>query len=240
MIKEKLKANKITISDFAQDLQISRPTLDNYIKMYENAQQLPNDKFQIVFDMIFSDKVDSEEDFKERFRQVKKLLQRDSILGTIDLDSERTDLLTNIIETVKDGLYEKDCDLNLYKFIVMFLNSYNDGSVFKSLVKYFLILNSKIETNEIIEEDKIVFSNYFRIFSNQINNSLKFDQMSYSMFLNRIDEIKSSEEKAKENFKAQVNSLLNDRIDELVEQGVDLKNINVQNLISNILNDNNS
>ncbi len=240
MIKERLKANKVTISEFAQNLQISRPTLDSYIKMYESGQELPNDKYKIVFDILFSDDVESIEEFKNRIEEVKNILHRDSILGTIDLDAEKTDLLTNIIEIAKSDLYDENCDLNVYRFIIMYLNSYKNVNVFTTLMKYFLTLNSRYNIEELEEDDKIALSNYFRIFSKQVNNELEFDQESYSMFLRRVDEIKDNEEKEKEEFKAQVSSLLNERIDELVDQGVDLKNINIQKLISNILNDNNS
>lgn len=240
MIKERLKANKVTISEFAQNLQISRPTLDSYIKMYESGQELPNDKYKIVFDILFSDDVESIEEFKNRIEEVKNILHRDSILGTIDLDAEKTDLLTNIIEITKSDLYDENCDLNVYRFIIMYLNSYKNVNVFTTLMKYFLTLNSRYNIEELEEDDKIALSNYFRIFSKQVNNELEFDQESYSMFLRRVDEIKDNEEKEKEEFKAQVSSLLNERIDELVDQGVDLKNINIQKLISNILNDNNS
>lgn len=240
MIKERLKANKVTISEFAQNLQISRPTLDSYIKMYESGQELPNDKYKIVFDILFSDDVESIEEFKNRIEEVKNILHRDSILGTIDLDAEKTDLLTNIIEIAKSDLYDENCDLNVYRFIIMYLNSYKNINVFTTLMKYFLTLNSRYNIEELEEDDKIALSNYFRIFSKQVNNELEFDQESYSMFLRRVDEIKDNEEKEKEEFKAQVSSLLNERIDELVDQGVDLKNINIQKLISNILNDNNS
>lgn len=240
MIKERLKANKVTISEFAQNLQISRPTLDSYIKMYESGQELPNDKYKIVFDILFSDYVESIEEFKNRIEEVKNILHRDSILGTIDLDAEKTDLLTNIIEIAKSDLYDENCDLNVYRFIIMYLNSYKNVNVFTTLMKYFLTLNSRYNIEELEEDDKIALSNYFRIFSKQVNNELEFDQESYSMFLRRVDEIKDNEEKEKEEFKAQVSSLLNERIDELVDQGVDLKNINIQKLISNILNDNNS
>lgn len=240
MIKERLKANKVTISEFAQNLQISRPTLDSYIKMYESGQELPNDKYKIVFDILFSDDVESIEEFKNRIEEVKNILHRDSILGTIDLDAEKTDLLTNIIEIAKSDLYDENCDLNVYRFIIMYLNSYKNVNVFTTLMKYFLTLNSRYNIEELEEDDKVALSNYFRIFSKQVNNELEFDQESYSMFLRRVDEIKDNEEKEKEEFKAQVSSLLNERIDELVDQGVDLKNINIQNLISNILNDNNS
>ena len=239
-MKERLKANKVTISEFAQNLQISRPTLDSYIKMYESGQELPNDKYKIVFDILFSDDVESIEEFKNRIEEVKNILHRDSILGTIDLDAEKTDLLTNIIEIAKSDLYDENCDLNVYRFIIMYLNSYKNVNVFTTLMKYFLTLNSRYNIEELEEDDKIALSNYFRIFSKQVNNELEFDQESYSMFLRRVDEIKDNEEKEKEEFKAQVSSLLNERIDELVDQGVDLKNINIQKLISNILNDNNS
>ena len=55
MIKEILKKNNITLLNFAKQLGISRQTLDTYIRIYESGEELPNQKYQILFDRFFKD-----------------------------------------------------------------------------------------------------------------------------------------------------------------------------------------
>ena len=54
MIKIILKQNNITLVQFANDLNISRPTLDVYIKNYSNGLELSNPLFQKIFDFLIA------------------------------------------------------------------------------------------------------------------------------------------------------------------------------------------
>jgi len=52
-IKKILKDNKVTISNFSNTLNISRPTLYDYISKFENGEQILNDRIQIIFQQLF-------------------------------------------------------------------------------------------------------------------------------------------------------------------------------------------
>lgn len=52
MIKETLKKYGVTLTQFANTLNISRPTLDTYIRLYESGQALPNDKFRFNYSIL--------------------------------------------------------------------------------------------------------------------------------------------------------------------------------------------
>lgn len=84
MIKEKLKKYNITLTQFSNILNVSRPTLDTYIRLYESGQDLPNDKYKFLFDSVFSEDVENEFDFQEQLDRAHYLLQRDDMLGTMD------------------------------------------------------------------------------------------------------------------------------------------------------------
>ena len=70
MVKTILKQNGITLLQFANDLNISRPTLDVYIKNYDACIELSNSVFQKIFDFLFEDELDKNE-FREKYEYVK-------------------------------------------------------------------------------------------------------------------------------------------------------------------------
>ena len=53
MIKAVLKRNNILLTEFADSLNISRPTLDTYIRNYDSGVRLSNNLFQKIFDFLF-------------------------------------------------------------------------------------------------------------------------------------------------------------------------------------------
>ena len=67
MIKAVLKRNNILLSEFADSINISRPTLDVYIRNYDSGGRLSNNLFQKIFDFLFSDVQMSKEDFQKRY-----------------------------------------------------------------------------------------------------------------------------------------------------------------------------
>ena len=56
-----LKEYDCTLSEFANALFLSRPTLNSYIHLYENNQKIPDKKYQILFDRMFSKKIEKED-----------------------------------------------------------------------------------------------------------------------------------------------------------------------------------
>ncbi|WP_368651445.1 winged helix-turn-helix transcriptional regulator [Lactococcus raffinolactis] len=63
-IKIQIKKYGLTQSEIADMLHISRPTLNSYIKQYEEKERVSNEKYDIVFNELFSKELDIEE-FKE-------------------------------------------------------------------------------------------------------------------------------------------------------------------------------
>ena len=53
MIKRQLKKYSKTLTQFCDDFNISRPTLNTYIKCFDDDISLPSDVFQRIFDYLF-------------------------------------------------------------------------------------------------------------------------------------------------------------------------------------------
>ncbi|MGL4977509.1 MAG: hypothetical protein ACRC5G_05785 [Cetobacterium sp.] len=48
-IKEKLKKYEITLNEFSEVLDLSRPTLNTYINQFEARDQIGNKNYQNIF-----------------------------------------------------------------------------------------------------------------------------------------------------------------------------------------------
>lgn len=72
MVKTILKRNNVLLSQFASDLNISRPTLDSYIKNYDRGEQIANNLYQKIFNFLFSDVLITNEDFLKKYTYVIK------------------------------------------------------------------------------------------------------------------------------------------------------------------------
>ena len=70
-IKEQLNHIGIKLKTFAEILQVSRQTLDTYIKLYESNKKIPNERFQRIFDFLFVPPLDSIKTFSERWSKIK-------------------------------------------------------------------------------------------------------------------------------------------------------------------------
>ena len=104
MIKMILKQNDITLVQFANDLNISRPTLDVYIKNYSNGLELSNSLFQKIFDFLFEDTSITNEDFKNKYEYVKTYYgKKDSNLSSLHSNSVSS-------QEIKEDEYESKCN----------------------------------------------------------------------------------------------------------------------------------
>ena len=237
MIKETLKKYGITLTQFANTLNISRPTLDTYIRLYESGQALPNDKYKFLFDSVFNDEIENEIDFQEQLDRAHYLLQRDDMLGTMDLDAEKTDYISTVIDLMKKDMFKENTDLNLYRFIVLYISSYYENSVMSSLCKYFLVLNGKIPVEQMTDDDKTYFPYYMKLFKSQLSGKLDCDELLLNEFYNRVDEISQIEKRQKETLKNSIMIQVNTKINELLNQGLKAESINVEQLVNSIKND---
>lgn len=104
MIKNFLKRNGITLTQFAADLNISRPTLDIYIKNYDEDFELSNQLFQKIFDFLFQDQNVSKNDFLSKYEYVKSYYgKKDESLSSLHLKSTST-------EDIEKNEYDSICD----------------------------------------------------------------------------------------------------------------------------------
>ena len=181
MIKAVLKRNNILLSEFADNLNISRPTLDAYIRNYDAGVRLSNNLFQKIFDFLFSDAQMSPEDFQRRYVYVLenygKKTDMSSYSQSAPQSSSGESNGTSAAQAVYDVLSE---DLILEKFTKDEYNMLakllmNDNGLLHCIFKYFLLWKGKFKLTDLNEPEKVMAINLF-IF----NKKLQGKDFTYS------------------------------------------------------------
>ncbi len=241
-IKKMLSEHNIKLVDFSKDLRISRPTLNSYIKFYEEGGEIPNVKYQQVFENLFPEEDLDVVEFNRRLEKYHRLLERDEYLGVKEFDIERTNLLASITKHIQKDLSQTGFDENIYIFINMLITSYREETLFKKFARYFLYLNDILDYELIEKEEEAFVSGCYRFMKLEKDNKLTKDNEYFELFIKRIEEIKQnnsrkSKEKTKEKEEI-LKKILREKLDEKVKEqlslGVDINQINFDELLSNI------
>lgn len=186
-IKKSLKTLDIKISKLANELGVSRPTLDNYIELYEKGEKIPNDVYQQIFEYLFSKELPSSIEFAKKYDYAKRvLLNNVSCQSKIEsIDNKENNLKNSIIYSINNDPISKE----LLEFVNMFLEN-SDNDLVNAIYMYFNYSNGivNITKTEVCEKNKALFSQLFTLFANYKNESISFDETSYINFLNKNQE----------------------------------------------------
>lgn len=237
-IKAKLKDMDIKLVDFARELEISRPTLNNYIAAFENNETISSDKHRLVFEKLFNNGVDTNEKFQDVLAKYHHLLERDKVLGTLNFDVEKTDLITSIFEHMKNDVKEDDYDEDVYTFINMLVRSYKSVNTFKKFAKYFLFLNGVNDLEELKETDKPFISNCYKLMYGDMKDTLENDEIYFEKFLDKVAKIKAdNEEKSEvkvEAIKNKMQERISEKLQEQIKLGLDPEDIDIEQILDSL------
>lgn len=235
-IKKILQMNDITLSDFAAFLKISRPTLNNYIGIFENSEEIPNQKYNIIFNELFGGDELSKAEFIDKLSNYKNMLERDAKLGISNLSAEMTDLCTYTIKNISKDFKTEDFDKNIYIFINMLISNYKREPIFNHIVKYFLVLNGIEDYKNIDFHADSYLLHYYQLFSKEKKCSLDYDENLKKQFLNRIKEINNHTNSKNELVENKIKQLLEEEISKLTNFGIKISEEDLLDLISKKLN----
>lgn len=234
MVKIKLKKLGIKLSELAEDLMLSRPTLDTYIKYYDEGIEVPNDKYQIIFSNIFNDNIKTKQDFRDVLFKYSNMLKRDMDIGILEFSPEDSDLINSIMDKINEDILTESFDRDIYLFISTILNNYKNDSLFLMMAKYVLYLNSIIGLTEITEEEKIFISNYYEVLLNFKENNLKYNEGNFVKFANRVKELSKKQEEGNKKIKDEINELIEQKIKLELKKGISIEDINLDDIITQI------
>ena len=220
-VRKILQKNGLTLFSFAELLNISRPTLNSYIRVFESGSCIPNEKYQIIFEELFNYNL-SEDEFYKRLNKYRNLVRRDKAMGVLELEADATDLFASVMNNIKKDFYSDNYDENIYIFINMLISSYKNEEIFLHLAKYFLVINDVITYKKIDLNKESYLLHYFTMFENDKKNNLKYDISLENKFVKRIEEIKNIKRKSENKSKQNLINLLDAEIDKYKDMGLEL------------------
>lgn len=230
-IKKYLREIEITQKELAYKLNLSRPTLDTYIEMYESGKPLPKDKYQIVFDNLFREKMPKSQ-FVEELKEFSYLLKRDSKYGISDFSAEASDVVIEIFENMKEDMKDGTWEEDMYIFINSCIRSYREYHPIYYLAKYFIYLNTARSLDEIQPEEIPYLANYHKIINLLEREDLTYDNRDYRAFLDACERNRSDRE-AKRNEKANnIQELIRAQLLELENKGIEASEAEIVDMIS--------
>lgn len=218
-IKGYLKAIGISKQEFANEIKLSRPTLDVYIAAYENKETIPRERYQIIFDDLFSEELGVEE-FQERLARLKNLLNRDERLGTEKLDTRAADMISRLKDRMFEDMSQTNWNQSVYTFIDMLITNYRENVIFEKLAEYFTYLN-RSELDDSVSDDQIpYFAQYYRMFDSLLKNPTSYEKTDYEAFMRRREQLINDRRKAQEKKEERIKKLIFDTAKELDEIGI--------------------
>ena len=231
-IRETLKKHEITLTRFAKKINVSRPTLDSYISIYESGKEIGNEKMQIGFEWLFKDNNVSTPEFYKILNDFSRMLKREELLGMTDLPVDDSDILMELFITMIDDFKTNDYNSDIYNFIQLIVNGYKKEEIIKDLTNYFLIINLMKELNslEINQQCKIaIYYDFFNQFMH--NNDFSAKKSELNKLIKIIESIKKEREKEENNIKSQFEDILKEKLIEEKKKGRDISNLSVAEVL---------
>ena len=213
-INQYLKNIRKTKTELAEDLGLSRPTLNQYIELFESGQKIENERYDIIFNRLFAERQFGKEVFDKKMEAVKFLLERDRKYDIGSLSPEAADIVARVHNNMVRDMDDEQWDKKVYDSILIILSSYKKSAIIRSLAEYFSDLNSDSDLSDLSEETKSYYSYFYMCFHRIVDAPPKFDEDSYKDFLLRKSELHAKREKQKEsrsnNIKERMVSILKD------------------------------
>ena len=224
-ITQYLKALGKTKTELADELGLSRPTLNQYIEMFESGKHIDNERYNIIFNRLFSDESVNRELFDRKMESIKILLERDRKYDIGLLNPEAADLVAKLHNIMVNDLSTNDWDRKVYDTISIFLSRYKEDVFFRNLSGYFSDLNSDSDISDIPDLTKAYYSYFYQCFRKLITEQPVYIPEEYNSFLERRNRL--IQEKAERNaqkterIKELINSTLIEVEKEFLENGIE-------------------
>ena len=186
MINALIEAKNETVSSVASKLQLSRPTFDTYIAMYEDGELLPKMRYQKIFDSLFSDYYISQEAFHERLDMCENVLLYGGNVDSVAFLSKRADRASRLMNQIRQNINYEKFDEELYEFLDLVISHYPDD-IFYHLIQFFLMLYGKKDTRQATDFQVAYFSNLFRAFDQLDQNAIHFDYSDWLRYQKKCE-----------------------------------------------------
>lgn len=209
MVKTILKRNNVLLSQFASDLNISRPTLDSYIKNYDRGEQIANNLYQKIFNFLFSDVLITNEDFLKKYTYVINNYGNSPDLHS----SSSSTVASSLTSLVNDGEimnYLNDSEENALASLII-----SRDQLLLSVIKYNLLFTKRESVDNLNDKDKMICTGLYQIDEKNKNSDYTFDDSVYELFEKKVNQKQESrnKEELKREISLKINNIVNDAVD---------------------------
>lgn len=229
-IKEYLKKVGISKQEFANEIRLSRPTLDSYIDIYEKGETISKDRYQIIFTNLFEKELDAEI-FRKKLDSLKRLLDRDERLGTDKLEAKAADVVSRINNRMLDDMSKEDWNISVYIFIDMLIKNYRNNEIFEKLSEYFVYLNRTKLEDDILDEQIPYFAQFYKAFSSLRDNPTLYDDEDFCDFMNRREQLIIDRENENKKKEENIKDLVGEAIKKIEDSGNEVTETEILNVI---------
>ncbi len=121
----------------------------------------------------------------------------------------------------------------------MLVRSYKEVPTYRRFSDYFLYLNGKKDINDIVEEDKAFYGNFYDLMKKDTEDRLVDDSGLFDLFEKRVNEILIKQNEQEEDLtekvmKEKFDELVRKAIKDKIKQGYDVKDIDPETLFDSI------
>ena len=220
-IGQYLKEIGKTKTELADELGLSRPTLNAYIDQFEVGRKIENDRYDIIFNNLFSDRSVNRELFDRKLDSAKYLLERDKKYDIGTLSPDAADLVARIHNIMVTDLGTDDCNRKVYDTVIAFLTRYKKDVIFLELSGYFSDLNSDSDLSELSESTKAYYSYFYKCFRELINKQPDLDIENYDAFLKRRSQLSKAREERNAQKADKIKNMINNKLREVEKEYLD-------------------
>lgn len=241
MVKQILQQAGVTLAQFASELSISRPTLDNYIAAFDNGEKIANGFYQDIFDFLFEDKQITVEEFARRYKYMRDyygMSAASTNTKTSKLKSgysqpkgEYEKTLDEIVEQIESDRLTQETPQEIYVLVNTALK--NMAPEFLDLVRFYMFYSGLRNVKALEDTDKKRYAVIYRTLAN-------IDRLADVITDDEVDEFVKHATKKDEQKRVrleQIKTTINDNISQLLAdrmEGGEMDSVDVDKLLETI------
>ncbi len=231
-IKKRLKEYGITLTIFAQKLNISRPTLDMYIETYESGFKIKQKKYQTIFNTLFDNDITSS-DFHRQLEQFSRMINREKLLGMIELEPEDSDTLMRLFFKMIGDFKTTSCNKDIYAMIGLIIDNYRNSNEIKDVTNYFLTINLLNDYNKLSSQNQYIIASYHKMFKEFEKNRTKLflPRQEIDEFKKYLSELKKDKEEKEKYIKKEIEKIVLEKLQTLKKSGKNIDNLSANEIL---------
>lgn len=227
MVKSILKQSGVTLSQFASDLNISRPTLDNYIETYDSGQKISNGFYYDIFDFLFENPNISDVDFIKRYKYMKEHYGMSSIEPQVSVTKLKSgfnlpkgdyqETLEQIQQIIDNDRQNPDTPIDIYKIFLGALK-FKTNEIY-DFYKFYSLYHGIEKIGSLNDEQKKLYGLLHEALNKSEDKNLSIDPILLNNFVAHANKTYENRNHKILNIKNAISDKLTEVIEDELQKG---------------------